>query len=213
MSRLPVPLPAVAAALGVAGTFAGPRTQRGGEGAGPGCWDHDATATTANNNNTSSGMSGSADSSAPAHSWLQGLLTPHRRTAVAADSNSSATATGSGWGWGLLLPRLQLPLPLLTPALADASGYDSSAPSTSTSTSAPAATAAAAGAAGGGQRAGLVQLLLPLGEGVAEGGDPDTITGVFHRLDPSTARLVLVQVVFRWEHERGAEGAWAWGLG
>ncbi|KAG2424099.1 hypothetical protein HXX76_014774 [Chlamydomonas incerta] len=199
MSRLPVPLPAVAAALGVAGALSGPRVSPSFGEEGPASCPRDAANCASSATTTTSGSSAGAPGPS---SWLQGLLTSHRHGAAAGGDGSSPASTS---GLGSLLPqRLQLPLALLTPVLADASGYDSSSPASSSSqaaaanaANAAAAPAAAAAAPAGGKRAGLVTLLpLGAGEGGPE-GQPDTITGVFHRLDPSAAQLVLVQVVFR----------------
>lgn len=45
-------------------------------------------------------------------------------------------------------------------------------------------------------------LRLPDPHGAEPEADSDTITGVFHRLDPQRAKLLLVQVVFRYDRRR-----------
>ncbi|KAG2486402.1 hypothetical protein HYH03_014979 [Edaphochlamys debaryana] len=102
-----------------------------------------------------------------ASSWLRGLLS--------AASVPGAEAISAAWA------RSPLGMAVLRNSHADGSGYD-----------AMQATSAAAAA----PLAAEPSPPVPLPGQEAEEG-PDTITGVFHRLDPRKARLVLVQAVFR----------------
>ncbi len=119
-------------------------------------------------------------------------------TGVAAAGGSSTDAAGSTSGWlrRAVAAAVSLPLPLLTVSHADGSGYDAMK---GRGAAAPSLGAAAAAAAASGP--------VPAAPGGEAEDDPDTITGVFHRLDRNRAKLRLVQVVFRWVPSR--RGRWA----
>lgn len=110
-----------------------------------------------------------------------------KEAAAACGSGTNAAVSAGGWLRRMVAAAVSLPLPLLlTVSHADGSGYDAMKGHGPAAATLEAGAAAAAAAA------------VPAASGGEAEDDPDTITGVFHRLDRNRAKLRLVQVVFRW---------------